>query len=211
MDKGARMSDNLKTTPDTPIVQLIQPFQEFAARETSGGILLLLCTVAALAWANSPWAHSYAALWQTPITVGIGGFTLSHDLRFWVNDALMAVFFFVVGLEIKRELLVGKLAQPRQAALPIVAAAGGVIVPALIYTKYIEDQQAPAKACKNGCPLIRDQEAGGSNPLAPTKFLKDIQTFPVQPLCPFLALFLPFSCIGIYRLTSLTRGTANPL
>ncbi len=128
------MSDNLKVTPDVPIVRLIRPFHEFAARETSGGILLLLCTVVALAWANSPWAHGYTALWHTPVTVGIGGFVLGYDLHFWVNDALMAVFFFVVGLEIKRELLVGELAQPRQAALPIVAAAGGVIVPALIYT-----------------------------------------------------------------------------
>jgi Na+:H+ antiporter, NhaA family len=130
------MNDNLKVTADVPIVRLIRPFHEFAARETSGGILLLLCTVVALVWANSPWAHSYTALWHTPVTVGIGGFALSHDLHFWVNDALMAVFFFVVGLEIKRELLVGELAQPRQAALPIAAAAGGVIVPALIYTVF---------------------------------------------------------------------------
>ena len=130
------MSGNLKVTPDAPIVRLIRPFQEFAARETSGGIILLLCTVVALVWANSPWAHSYQALWHTPVTIGIGGFSLSHDLHFWVNDALMAVFFFVVGLEIKRELLVGELAQPRQAALPILAAAGGVIVPALIYAAF---------------------------------------------------------------------------
>ena len=130
------MSGNLKVTPDAPIVRLIRPFQAFAARETSGGIILLLFTVVALVWANSPWAHSYQALWHTPVTIGIGGFSLSHDLHFWVNDALMAVFFFVVGLEIKRELLVGELAQPRQAALPIVAAAGGVIVPALIYTAF---------------------------------------------------------------------------
>ncbi len=137
------MSDNLKVTPDVPIVRLIKPFQEFAARQTSGGILLLLCTVVALVWANSPWAPGYTALWHTPASVGIGSFVLSHDLHFWVNDALMAVFFFVVGLEIKRELLVGELAEPRRAALPIVAAAGGVIVPALSSPLSIQAVRAP--------------------------------------------------------------------
>ncbi|MEO8217726.1 MAG: Na+/H+ antiporter NhaA [Acidobacteriota bacterium] len=121
------------TTPQLPIVKLVLPFQKFAARETSGGILLLSCTIAALVWANSPWADSYAALWHTQFSVGLSSFGLSKDLHFWVNDALMAIFFFVVGLEIKRELLVGELASPRQAALPIVAALGGVMVPALLY------------------------------------------------------------------------------
>lgn len=118
----------------TPIIKLVRPFQEFAGRETSGGVLLLACTVIAIVWANSPWAGSYEALWHVPFTVGLGSFQLSRDLHFWVNDALMAVFFFVVGLEIKRELLVGELASPRQAALPILAALGGVVVPALLYT-----------------------------------------------------------------------------
>jgi NhaA family Na+:H+ antiporter len=127
------MTSHLKAPAQMPTIRLIRPFQEFAAKETSGGILLLLCTVVALVWANSPWAHAYTALWHTLIAVRVGGFTLSHDLHFWVNDGLMAVFFFVVGLEIKRELLVGELTQPRQAALPIAAAAGGVIVPALIF------------------------------------------------------------------------------
>jgi Na+:H+ antiporter, NhaA family len=117
----------------TPIVRLVRPFQEFAGRETAGGILLLACTIVALAWANSGWSQSYEALWHTPFTIGLGGLQLSNELHFWVNDALMAVFFFVVGLEIKRELLVGELASPRQAALPILAAAGGVMVPALLY------------------------------------------------------------------------------
>src|SRR4051812_24854031 len=103
------------TPPKTPIVTLVRPFQEFAARETSGGILLLACTMVALLWANSPWAHLYTALWHTPFTIGLGASTLSGELHFWVNDALMAVFFFVVGLEIKRELLAGELASPRQA------------------------------------------------------------------------------------------------
>ena len=122
------------STPRAPIVKLVRPFQDFAARETSGGILLLACTIVALIWANSPWVKSYAALWHTHLTLGLGGFSLSHDLHFWVNDGLMAIFFFVVGLEIKRELLVGELASPRQAALPILAAIGGVVVPAVLYS-----------------------------------------------------------------------------
>lgn len=123
-----------RITPEKAIVTLVRPFQEFASRESSGGIVLLACTVVALVWANSPWAQYYTALWHTPFTLGLGSFHLSRELHFWVNDALMAVFFFVVGLEIKRELLAGELASPRQAALPIMAALGGVVVPALLYT-----------------------------------------------------------------------------
>lgn len=108
----------------------VRPFQDFAGRESAGGILLLACTVVALVWANSPWEHYYTASWHTRLAVTLGRFELSHDLHFWVNDALMAVFFFVVGLEIKRELLAGELASRRQAALPILAALGGVVVPA---------------------------------------------------------------------------------
>ena len=123
-----------RITPETtPIVKLARPFQEFAARETSGGILLLACTIIALIWANSAWAQSYTDLWHTHFSIGIANFSLNKELHFWVNDALMAVFFFVVGLEIKREMLAGELASARQAALPIIAALGGVMVPALIY------------------------------------------------------------------------------
>ena len=129
-------SHPLKTISDAPIRPLIRPFQEFAERESSGGIVLLLCTMIALVWVNSPWAESYSALWHAKLVLSLAGQTLDHDLHFWVNDALMAVFFLVVGLEIKRELLVGELASPRQAALPIVAALGGVLVPALIYAGF---------------------------------------------------------------------------
>ncbi len=121
------------TPSNAPILRLAQPFHEFAAREASGGILLLACTIAALVWANSPWAHSYADIWRATFTVGFGNLHLGRELHFWVNDALIAVFFFVVGLEIKRQLLAGELASPRQAVLPILAALGGVLIPALIY------------------------------------------------------------------------------
>ncbi len=125
------LNQNPQVNP--PIAKLLRPFQEFAHRQSAGGIVLLACALFALAWANSPWAKIYFDLWHLPLTVSLGDFRLSHDLHFWVNDALMAVFFFVVGLEIKRELLAGELASLQQAALPIVAAIGGVLVPALIY------------------------------------------------------------------------------
>src|SRR5688500_9368126 len=107
--------------------------REFVHDEASGGILLLVCAVIALAWANSPWGETYNALWSTELTLGTVQFHLTESLRHWVNDGLMAIFFFVVGLEIKREVLVGELASPRNAALPAIAALGGVLVPAGIY------------------------------------------------------------------------------
>src|ERR671910_3501345 len=117
-----------------PVERIVRPFQDFARKQSSGGILLIIATVVALVWANSPWAESYSNLWHTKLTVGVGGFSISKDLTHWINDGLMAVFFLVVGLEIKREILVGELSSPRRAALPIAAAVGGAVLPALIYT-----------------------------------------------------------------------------
>jgi NhaA family Na+:H+ antiporter len=117
----------------TPMERLVRPFQEFARLEASGGILLIACTVAALIWANSPWAGSYFHLWHTNLTFGFAGRLLSESLHFWINDGLMALFFLLVGLEIKRETLVGELASFRKAALPIAAALGGMIIPAGLY------------------------------------------------------------------------------
>jgi NhaA family Na+:H+ antiporter len=108
-------------------------FEEFIRLEASGGILLMLSAALALAWANSPWADSYTALWDTRLTVGVGAWQLSKPLLLWINDGLMAMFFFVVGLEIKREVLTGKLASARRAALPMAAALGGMLVPAGVY------------------------------------------------------------------------------
>ncbi|HEU4389059.1 MAG TPA: Na+/H+ antiporter NhaA, partial [Blastocatellia bacterium] len=95
-----------KKSAKMPVVRVLRSFQEFAQKQASGGIWLLLCAVVALVWANSA-ADSYATLWQIKVTVGIGKFVLSKPLLLWINDGLMAIFFFVVGLEIKRELLVG--------------------------------------------------------------------------------------------------------
>lgn len=127
-------ANKTKTTRSkAPFDKLLHPLQEFVKLEASGGILLLLCTVMALLWANSPWDSAYTNLWQTPLTIGIGGFVLTKPLLLWINDGLMAVFFFVVGLEIKREVVVGELASFRKAALPIAAALGGMVVPAALY------------------------------------------------------------------------------
>jgi Na+:H+ antiporter, NhaA family len=116
-----------------PVEKIVRPFQDFAEKQSSGGILLIAATAAALVWANSPWGEGYAALWHTKLTVGVGDFSLSKDLTHWINDGLMAIFFLVIGLEIKREVLVGELSSLRNAALPVAAAVGGATVPALIY------------------------------------------------------------------------------
>jgi len=117
-----------------PVERLIRPFQEFAHQASSGGVLLLICSLVALAWANSLFAASYFRLWQTPVEVRFGQWLdLDKPLLLWINDGLMAIFFFLVGMEIKRELLVGELSSWRQALLPIVAALGGMVAPAFIF------------------------------------------------------------------------------
>jgi NhaA family Na+:H+ antiporter len=116
-----------------PVEKIVRPFQEFADKASSGGILLIAAAVVALVWANSPWGNSYAELWGTKLSVGLGNLSLEKDLTHWINDGLMAVFFLLVGLEIKREILVGELSSPRRAALPIAAAMGGAVLPAVIY------------------------------------------------------------------------------
>jgi NhaA family Na+:H+ antiporter len=117
------------------MVRKIQPtiFQRFFRTETAGGSVLLLFGIAALALANSPLADAYERLWQIPLTVGIVGHSLSLTLHQWINDGLMACFFLLVGLEIKREFIVGELASLKQASLPIAGAIGGMIVPAAFY------------------------------------------------------------------------------
>ena len=117
-----------------PLARLVaRPVREFLRIEASGSILLLLAAAAALIWANSPWASSYDAFWHTVVGIDLGGFRVEETLQHWVNDALMVIFFFVVGLEIKYELVTGGLRDPKTAALPIVAAIGGMLVPAGLY------------------------------------------------------------------------------
>lgn len=113
--------------------RLPRPVREFMETEAAGGIVLLVAALIAFGWANSPWSAAYDTLWHTDLAIGLGRFTLVEDLQHWVNDALMAIFFFVVGLEIKRELVHGELRQPRTVAMPVIAAFGGMAVPALLF------------------------------------------------------------------------------
>ncbi|KPV41507.1 sodium:proton antiporter [Thiohalorhabdus denitrificans] len=113
--------------------RIATPFEEFIHQESASGLLLIATTLLALVAANSVLGHFYHDLLHIPIAFSIGPWTLEHSLHHWINDGLMGLFFFVVGLEIKREVLVGELASVRQAAVPIVAAIGGMLVPAGIY------------------------------------------------------------------------------
>ncbi|MFL6186534.1 MAG: Na+/H+ antiporter NhaA, partial [Actinomycetes bacterium] len=119
--------------PVPPPRRLPAPLREYLREEAAGGVALTAAAALALAWANSPWRAAYDALWETTLAVRLGRFAIEADLRHWVDDGLMTLFFLVVGLEIKRELVAGELASWRRAALPVLAAAGGMAVPAAIY------------------------------------------------------------------------------
>src|SRR5690554_1045393 len=123
---------------DLPRAQLLAQrafatVERFMHIEASSGIILLVAAIIALAWANSPYAPSYFTLWHTHLSIGLGELTFSQPLHFWINDALMTVFFLVVGMEVRREIHEGSLSSLRQAGLPIAAALGGVILPAIFY------------------------------------------------------------------------------
>jgi NhaA family Na+:H+ antiporter len=113
--------------------RVLTPLDEFIHRQTTSGVLLMLCAISALYLANSQWNEAYHHLLEMPFTIGVQGFQLSKSLHHWINDGLMALFFFVIGLELKREILVGELADPRQAMLPLIAAVGGMLMPVLFY------------------------------------------------------------------------------
>ena len=121
------------TVRGLPLYRGLETFRGFVRDYVSGSVLLLAATLIALIWANSPWAAAYTHLWETELAITLGGGGQTHSLRDWINDGLMALFFFVVGLEIKREILVGELSSRRGAALPIVAALGGMVVPASLF------------------------------------------------------------------------------
>ncbi len=131
----------------------LTPLEAFAHKEASSGLLLMACTVIALVLANSPLYPTYMAVLHHKVTVGSGIFSITHSLQHWINDGLMGLFFFMVGLEIKREFLVGQLADFRQAILPIAGAIGGMLVPALIYASFTYDTDAIAGW---GVPMATD-------------------------------------------------------
>ena len=118
----------------TPVdVWIIEPVKRFINNSTTGGIVLFVSAVIALVLANSPWHEAYHHFWETEFTIAFGDFEIRKDLHHWINDGLMAVFFFVVGLELKREVLAGELSNPKDAILPMMAGLGGMLFPALIY------------------------------------------------------------------------------
>ena len=133
--------------------KILTPFEEFIHRQTTSGLLLMGTAILALVLANSPFADAYTHIIHTPIGVSFGEWSLNMSLQHWVNDGLMALFFFVVGLELKREMLVGEMAELRNAILPISAAIGGMLVPALIY--YAINPQGDA-AIGWGIPMATD-------------------------------------------------------
>ncbi len=136
--------------------RFIRPALGFTRTEASGAIVLLAATILALIWANSAWGESYFEFWSVHITFDVAGFHFDESLKHFVNDGLMAIFFFVVGLEIKRELVVGELNSVKKASLPVVAAVGGMVVPALIYVAFVASS-GPADAIAGwGIPMATD-------------------------------------------------------
>lgn len=136
MKNSARSQSGLKVPQplaDAPVRKIMRPLARFLEIESASGILLVLCTVVALAIANSPWSHNWESFWHTEIKLEAGSYVLKHSLVHWINDGLMTIFFFLVGLEIKREMVDGELRSFKKAALPIIAALGGMLVPAGIY------------------------------------------------------------------------------
>nr|WP_228386487.1 Na+/H+ antiporter NhaA [Ornithinicoccus halotolerans] len=129
--------------------QLAAPARRFLSTEAGGAVMLLAATVVALLWANSPWSSTYQALWHAEAALSVAGWELSMDLEHWVNDGLMALFFFVIGLEVRREFSVGELTDLRRAAVPVAAAIGGLAVPALLYLAL-----APGGEASNGWGVV---------------------------------------------------------
>ncbi len=141
------------TLPRAPIQVITEPLSRFLHVEVASGVVLLLCAAVALIAANSAWSESYLAFWKMPLGFSIGDFSVVHSLKHWINDGLMALFFFVVGLEVKRELVLGELRDLRRATLPVSAALGGMIVPAAIYL-LLQGGEAGARGW--GIPMATD-------------------------------------------------------
>jgi NhaA family Na+:H+ antiporter len=131
----------------------LAPVERFLAVQAASGILLLAAALIAMVWANSPWRESYVALWHVPVTLGVGPVRFERDLHFWVNDGVMTIFFFVVGLEIRREIHRGELSELRRAALPLAAAIGGMLLPAAFYLAINRGQPSAAGW---GIPMATD-------------------------------------------------------
>jgi Na+:H+ antiporter, NhaA family len=141
IDDNPRKEKLSSQASSTPIDVVTSPFVRFARMEAAGGIVLLASAILALVWSNSPWQHSYQQFFETHISVGFGNFVLTENRHEWINDGLMSLFFFLVGLEIKREILVGELSSLRKAAFPFMAALGGMVVPAVMYIAVVHRRE----------------------------------------------------------------------
>lgn len=128
--------------PTAPLSRLLQPFNEFVHTEAAGGLVLLAAAIVALVWANSPWSDAYEALVHARLMLDVGLVRIDEPLHWWVNDGAMVLFFFLVGLEIKRELTVGEINSVRRAVVPVAAALGGMIAPVAIFLLLVGDAAA---------------------------------------------------------------------
>jgi NhaA family Na+:H+ antiporter len=143
----------VEALPREPIDRIVRPFARFLHVEAASGFVLIAAAAAALVLANSPLSEAFLGFWKTPLSFGVGEFEIRHSLKHWINDGLMAIFFFVVGLEVKREIVLGELRELRLAALPIAAALGGMIVPAAVFLAL----QAGGPAARGwGIPMATD-------------------------------------------------------
>ena len=154
---GPRPDPEIRSTwsrSDRPVPRrLLRPLQEFLETSTASGVVLLGAVIVALAWVNSPWGASYSSLFATQVSIRVGDLAVTGDLHFWINEGLMSLFFLVVGLEIKRELTTGELRRPRAASLPLIAAAAGMAVPALLFLAMVGGGEA---ARGWGIPMATD-------------------------------------------------------
>jgi NhaA family Na+:H+ antiporter len=144
MADNREVNDTNAKLPRALVERLTRPFSRFVQIETAAGAVLLAATLVALLLSNSPWADAFLAIWETPIGVHLGSGEAIRSLKEWINDGLMTLFFFLVALELKREIVLGELGHPRVAALSIAAAAGGMLVPAAIYVLLQSGQSGAA-------------------------------------------------------------------
>ncbi|MFW9925033.1 MAG: Na+/H+ antiporter NhaA, partial [Candidatus Thorarchaeota archaeon] len=122
-----------KTLKNPPIMKVISPLQNFIQKEATSSKILLACIFIGIVWANIPWGDTYNLIWNIEISLKLGNFGIAKPLLLWINDGLMAIFFFVIGLELKREFLIGGLSNIKESLSSVIAALGGIIVPAIIF------------------------------------------------------------------------------
>jgi len=200
---------------------LFRPFLAFTRVEILGGTLLLVASVIALVWANSPWTATYAWLWERRISIGLDDFAVQGSLAFWINDLLMAFFFLLVGMEIKRELVLGELNTLKKAALPVVAAVGGMVVPAAIYSAFNWGQEEAMRGW--GIPMATDiafalgilRLAGHRVPAALFTFLGALAIIDDLGAILVIAFFyteeLSVSALGVAAILLVVMGIMNRL